>query len=486
MIGLERYLIPIKQENVSLLTIYPYFDTIMQQFMRNRAKFNQNYEIYKNKHAIEYKVRRYDDESAINNKVAEPHLWNMVNFKVGYSVGQPIEYDHKSEDLNGEITYLNKHFTYVDKRAVDVDTVQNIYAGGSCYNFVQPKKYFDLNYQAPFQLSTMTPAECGKVYSSHIGNEELFDFIVTDIKEDDDTSYQLLSIYTRDYYYLFKMIEEGSYEIQSEEPRLVYKYLPLSEKYSNKDRLGIVEINISMQDALDKIVSNSLDNIEDLANELLVIRNCILGETDEQKRKTLQSARINGAIEINDPSPDKEADIKTITQKLNHSDINILYETIKRELYDCSGIPQSSSNSSSGGDTQGARQLGNGWENSYITILKEINNMIKADREVLEKVLFIEKSVANGVIKNLTAGDIDIKYNINRSNNLQVKTQSFASLVSNNVPYELAFNICELTSDPHTAGALTQTNADKKKQEELDKEDREFVRKQANSGINGV
>ena len=50
----------------------------------------------------------------------------------------------------------------------------------------------------------------------------------------------------------------------------------------------------------------------------LLLGNCILGETDEQKRKALQSARANGAIEINDPSPDKEADIKTITQKLNH------------------------------------------------------------------------------------------------------------------------------------------------------------------------
>ena len=142
----------------------------------------------------------------------------MVNFKVGYSVGQPIEYDHKNEDLNGEITYLNKHFTYVDKRALMLILFKIYMLVAVVIILFNQKNILIWNYQAPFQLSTMTPAECGKVYSSHIGNEELFDFIVTDIKEDDDTSYQLLSIYTRDYYYLFKMIEVGSYEIQSEEP----------------------------------------------------------------------------------------------------------------------------------------------------------------------------------------------------------------------------------------------------------------------------
>jgi SPP1 family phage portal protein len=478
MIGLEKYLIPVKPEEVSFETIYPYFDSIMQKFMRNRAKFNRYYDMFKGKHNIESKERKHEDEKDVNNKIAEPHLWNMVNFKVGYTCGQPIEYDPKSEELNKEIGFLNKHFAYVDKRSVDVNTVQNIYAGGSSYNFVLPEKYTDLSYQAPFQLSVMTPAECGKVYSSYIGNKELFDFIVTDIEENDGTLYQLLSIYTTETYYLFKMTGLGDYELIESEERGYYRFLPLCEKVKDKDRIGLVEINETMQDALDKIISHSIDNIEEFANQLTVIRNAILGDSEEEKAKNWKSAKSNGLLELNDPSPDKQADIKMLNQPLNHSDINTLYETIKRELYDCSGVPQSSSNTSSGGDTQGARQLGNGWENAYITILKEINNMIKCDREVLEKILFIERSVANGVITNLTVGDVDIKYNINRSNNLQVKTQSFGTLVANNVPYELAFNICELTSDPHTAGAMTQANADKKKQEEVDKQDRQFVMQQ--------
>ena len=50
---------------------------------------------------------------------------------------------------------------------------------------------------------------------------------------------------------------------------------------------------------------------------------------------------------------------------------------------------------------------------------------------------------------------IEIKYNINRSNNLLVKTQSYTNLTQNDkapVPPKIAMQICELTSDPEAVG----------------------------------
>ena len=70
---------------------------------------------------------------------------------------------------------------------------------------------------------------------------------------------------------------------------------------------------------------------------------------------------------------------------------NKLKETLIQVMYDCCGVPLASSSVTSGGDTQGARQLGNGWENAYTIILKDINSLLKADRELLKIMLWICK-----------------------------------------------------------------------------------------------
>ena len=109
--------------------------------------------------------------------------------------------------------------------------------------------------------------------------------------------------------------------------------------------------------------------------------------------------------------------------------------------------------------------MGNGWENAYTVILKDINNLIKADRELLKIMLWISKQSQYSMINELEASDIDIKYNINRSNNLLTKTQSYVNLSTNNVPPSIAMALCELTSDPEAVGRAIEEYKQKQLQE---------------------
>ena len=459
--GMKPYLIPLKQEDLTKENILLSLEQISPVFLDNKAKYEKNYTNYVNQHEIFNKTRRYEDDGEINNQLAMPNLWEIVEFKTGYSVGHPIEYDPKIKDLDGEISYLNNHFEKSNKSSCDVDVTTNIYVSGNGYYFIQPKQYLDIESDCPYDIFSIDPNTCGKVYSSYIGNNELFDFLVTDIEEDGNVVKTLWSVYTKDAYYLFETSPDGDdFVLVEEQARPIYKYLPLVEKYANKDRIGLCEIGLSLQNSIDKIASTELDNVEDLANELLIFRNCSLGRTPEEKRINLKNAKKNGAIEINDKNPDISADVKTLTQKLEHSDINSLIDLLKKELYSSCGVPLSTSDTSNGGNKTGALELGNGWENAFIRISKETKVMKKADKEILERVLFIEKSIANGVIKNLMPENIDIKYNINRSNNLIVKVQAYDLLIKNNVPPEIALNICELTSDPHSIGTIIKDNTE--------------------------
>ena len=54
-------------------------------------------------------------------------------------------------------------------------------------------------------------------------------------------------------------------------------------------------------------------------------------------------------------------------------------------------------------------------------------------------------------VNELSANEIEIKYNINRSDNLLIKTQSLQNLMADpvNMPAKIALQICGLTSDPN-------------------------------------
>ena len=58
-----------------------------------------------------------------------------------------------------------------------------------------------------------------------------------------------------------------NWQLVNRQERGLYKHLPLVEKRPNLDGIGIVAMGESMQNALDRIMSDSLDNVNDVVNE---------------------------------------------------------------------------------------------------------------------------------------------------------------------------------------------------------------------------
>lgn len=468
---IKKIKIPVKPENLSYEAIEPYLSDILDTFEENARNLRKFYTEYENQHQeILSKTRKYDDQSETNYKTVDPHLFAMVNFKTGYCFGNPIEYAQTQEKNYDDIKFLLKYFKNSKKRSVDKAVGTWIYAGGVGYYFIEPKKKVDdINSQAPFDIFAKDSDTCCKVYSSYNGEKPLFDILYTKLEEKSKNGITndkvILSLYFPNKYYEIEY-SFGQFKKIKEVDRKLYRYLPLVEKYANESRIGIVEIGKSLNDALDRAISNSLDNIEDIVNELLVFRNTILGESEEEKRSFLINARRNGAIIINDKSPEVEADVKTISSKLTNSDVMVLLEEIKQDLYDTCGVPLASSDVTSGGDTQGARVLGNGWENAYNRVLDDINSFLGADYEVLERILFICKNSKDCPVNELTASDIEIKYNPNMTDNMLVKSQSYTNYINANVPHILAMKWCRVTNDPETDNKIVQENLNKIQAEE--------------------
>ena len=475
--GIKPIYLPLKAKGLTIDKILPYMSTIANIFNNNASKIKHFRTVYENQHEIAFKQRRYEDDSAVNNRITSPHLWAMVNFKSGYALGNPKEYSQNEDMETDDIKYLNKYFKDAKMRSVDKDVITEVYTVGNCYYFVEPKSdisKLDLRYQAPFVVYCMPSDTCVKVYSSYAGNEELFDILVTKLTGDDTVSEKTIySLYLPDLYYeietsdflTFTSLSKSTFEEALPIPRLVYKKLPLTEKYANKSRIGIVEIGESLQNAIDNIYSNELDNIQDVVNQMMVFFNTILGKDSDDEAEFLRTAKANGVIVLNNSNPDLKPDVKTISTQLNHGDILTLLESLKSELYSSCGVPLATSDTSNGGNKQGALQLGNGWENAYNRLLDEINSFIKSDYEVLEKILFICKKVANSMVNKLNASEIEIKYNPNMSDNMQTKSQAYGTFISNGVPPEIAIAWCRLSNDPITQGRMIQSYMDSQKAE---------------------
>lgn len=497
MAGIEKIKIPVRKNELELSAIEPYLPTIFEKFTENQKKIRHFWEIYENKHEIESKTRRYEDDSDINNKVATPHLWGIVNFKSGYALGNPKEYAQTEEKQTDDIKYLNKYSKSANMRTIDKNVANWVYATGVGYYFTEPKsEKYDPEVESPYNLWLRPADTCAKIYSSYNGEEELFDMLVTSytkIQDGKEKEVILISLYLPDSYYEFEcdntIPNTPKFNIRPEKThaRMIYKDLPLTEKFANESRIGVVEIGETLQNAIDNIYSNEVDNVQDLVNEMLIFRNCILGNTPEEKAKNLRDAKRGGAMEIKDPNPDVEADVKTISTKLDHTDILGLMESIKNELYATCGVPVAISDTSNGGNKQGALQLGNGWENAYDRLLDEINSFLVADYKLLAKIIGICKKDPLSKVNELNASEIEIKYNPNMTDNMVSKSQAFQTFIQCGVPYDLAIAWCRLSNDPVTTSRRIEEYKEKlAKEQEVIHNSGQNVDNSANNGTNNA
>lgn len=465
--GIKKIKIPIGQsENLSINDIEPYLDSVFAQFETNARQIRKDYDVYCLDHPILRKVRAHND-TEINNIAVIPDLNAMVNWKSGYVFGNPIKYAQSKTIDTDDIHYLNKYIRSSNKRTVDKNVGTWLYSTGVGYYFIEPKSEdFDVEVDAPFVLYCRDADTCTKVYSAYGDNKPLFDLLYTKIKEVKDgkeKDIDIVDIYLPDMLYTYRKEDLGKFTRFKEETRGIKKPLPLVEKPYNQDRIGMVAMGISMQNAIDKIVSNGLDNIEDVVNQIIVYKNCNLGDDDEEKTENHRAAMKNGCLVING-TKEAPADVDTLVTELSISEVKELFMIINEKFHSDLGVPMATSNTNSGGTTKSGSEVANGYDNAYNHALNDVNTFLEADYELLEKMMWICKNTNGNKIDGIAASEIEIKYALNLTDNILTKTQSYVNLVQCGVPPTIALRICKLSNDPEAEGKLIEQYAEQKEQ----------------------
>ena len=263
------------------------------------------------------KKTRLNGDNENNNILIANHLFRQVEFKKGFMVGNPITYSLAVSDKSTEdLTLLQRYFKDCDKSSKDIDKYESLYIAGMASQFIVPRTTdYDKKNEAPFELFNLEIGNAFKVYSSDTGKEPLFDVVISEQVDDNFVTKKIYNVYfvipNMNDGYCVRMTYNDKWETEGDPVKEPFKFLPVIEYSLNKNRLGIVELVLAIQDGINMILSNQIDDIVEFVNSYLVFENQDLGDDWEGEVKKF---RKNRAILIKTKNPQVPAKLSLLKQ----------------------------------------------------------------------------------------------------------------------------------------------------------------------------
>ncbi len=356
--------------------------------------------------------------SEVNNKIVINYAQSIVRDIVGYTFGKDIEYvQKKSEDIEA-VEELTDILQYEDISLTDIVTAMYASICGIGYQCtLASDDYTDDTPEVGIKIGHLDPRCTFTVQSYDFKNPTIL--ACTYYKSDTKTVYTLY---------------DRTYKTIIEDDKIVYHEphglggIPITEFANNEFLLGDFETATTILDALNKVASDSVNDIENFVQSLLVLINTTLGEADDERKKNVDNIKKNRIIEILSPQG-LQADAKYITQQLNPETTAKLREYLEESLWKIIGIPDRKTRGGGGGDTGDAVKLRDGWADIEVVARNKEKFFRKSKKQQLAIALNMLRGI-NEKLANLTVKDIDIKFSRNKNDNLSTKSQAYATLIN--------------------------------------------------------
>ena len=185
-------------DETNVLTV---LQSALKTHMQNVTQINYLYNYYKGNQPILERTKTYRQE--ICNQIVENRANEIVSFKVGYLMGEPVQYVNRGngEDkaLSDAINTLNDYVFAEDKAAKDKELADWFHICGTAYRLILPDGKREQD-ESPFEIYTLDPRNAFVVYWSGLGNKPVMG--VKYVTQSDGTV--MYSIWTDKKYFLIK------------------------------------------------------------------------------------------------------------------------------------------------------------------------------------------------------------------------------------------------------------------------------------------
>ena len=374
-------------------------------FNYNKTVIEYLWNYYKGDQPVHYREKTANED--INNRVSENHAYELVQFKVGQTYGEPIQFISRRDDdaINKAVDELNDYMADANKQEKDIKAGEWQSATGTSFKAIQ----FTGDKELPFRIVAPNPINTFVIYNESTEEPML---AVQELKDETGEHYKLC--YTKSHECKLKNGKVLDWKLHG------FGDIPIVEYPNNHERLSDIELVIDLLDAINNMQSNRMDSIQQFVEYWVKFVNC------EIDKETFEEMKLSHALTVKSNNKDNKADVEIMTQELNQSESQVA----KKDLWDNAlailAIPNKEGNT--GGDTQGAVELRNGWDFSK-TRTKLKDPVVKSAEKRIAKVVLNVIRVKGKEELKIGIRDFDVQINHSPTDNLVVKCQALQYLL---------------------------------------------------------
>lgn len=417
-------------------------------FNWNKPIFKYLWDYYKGDQPIRYRQKVVRDD--VNNPIVENHAWEIVRFKNGQTNGEPIQCvsTRKEEKINKGVDRFNDYCRAAGKHAKDISSGEWTSATGTGFKAVQRKR----GTEVPFRIAVPSPINTFIIYSRYTEEPLL---AVQELKDEKGEQYKLCFSETHEYRIKnSKLIEvqDGKGNLVKSKPH-AFGGIPIVEYPNNQNRISDIELVMDLLDAINNMQSNRMDAVEQFVQSWVKFVNCDIDEETFAKMKTMGALVVksnNGA--------ENKADVDIMTQELNQTEAQVAKDDLWNNALSISAIPNKQSNT--GGDTQGAVELRNGWDFSKQAARLKDPYTEDAERRLNTVLLNIIRQEKGSEECPFGVMDYEVQISHSPTDNMQVKSQVFQMLVKAGIHPLIAIKTCGMWTDSEKVYMLSKPYLD--------------------------
>lgn len=415
----------------------------------NKGEIDYLYRYYKGEQPI--LQREKDVRPEICNKIVENRANEIVSFKVGYLMGEPIQYVSRGDDetLTERINQLNAYMSAEDKASKDKELADWSHICGTSYRMVLPDSDAGVDPdEAPFEIYTLDPRYAFVVYHNSLGEPPVM--AVKFIEREDGVIY---SVYTKDHYYEIK----DNDEIVKDKAQVFG--LPIIEYPANTARLGAFEVVLPLLDAINNVDSNRLDGVEQFIQALMLFHNVDISSKDFAELKK------DGALKYKDIDAQLKGEIKYLVEELNQGQTQTLVDHLYETVLTIVGMPNRNGGSSTS-DTGTAVVYRDGWSSAEARAKDSELVFKKSEKEFLKLILRICRDLSELELK---LSNIEIRFTRRNYENITEKANVLTTMLNNpKIAPQLAFQHCGMFVDAESAYLASKAYAEEQEKKQLE------------------
>lgn len=306
--------------------------SLIERFRLNELpRINKLYKYYKGEQGI--LNRTMADPLKPNNKVNNPWYRHISNTAQSYFIGVPVAYQSSDDNLQETLQDIfNKNMEQSENSKLAKDAS----VCGIGYELLY------VNEEGEIKFDVLSPKETFMIHDNTIQNNVLagirfydtYDYVTEETQ-------MFVEVYTDSTIYYYIEDEDGL-KLKDEKEHY-YKAVPIIPYYNNLEIISDAEPVLTLIDAYDVLVSDSLNNMESFADAYMLIKNMEMTKEQVYEMKENRVIMVQG-----------DGDAAWLTKGSQPEEIELDKTRLVTDIHKLSGIVDLSDTRFAGSETSGS------------------------------------------------------------------------------------------------------------------------------------